>query len=327
MNRPERWQDVKQILYAALEIAPAERSAFLDEKCNGDQDLRTEIESLITAHARAAEHFESPAVEMMASAISDESSNELAGKTLGHYVVIQKLGAGGMGEVYLAEDTLLGRKVALKILPSYFTRDEERVRRFQQEARSASALNHPGILTIYEIKQIDSIHFIATEFIEGETLRERIGRGPLKIADALDVALQVASALAAAHEAGIVHRDIKPENIMLRADRIAKVLDFGLAKLTERPAVESEASTMVNTGEGIVMGTVQYMSPEQARGLKVDSRTDIWSFGCVIYEMVTGRAPFTGRTSSDVIVSILEKEAPLLARYADDVPAELEWLL
>jgi serine/threonine protein kinase/tetratricopeptide (TPR) repeat protein len=326
MNFSRRWQKVKDILYAALEMGVAERTAFLDEKCDGDHELRREVESLLAAHG-AAERLESPAIEMIAADVSDEATNGIAGKLLGHYEVIEKLGAGGMGEIYSARDTLLGRKVALKLLPFYFTQDTERVRRFQQEARAASALNHPNILTIYEIRQVDSTHYIATELINGETLRDRISRGPLKITEALDVGIQVAGALAAAHEAGIAHRDIKPENIMLRRDRIVKVLDFGLAKLTEKPATDAEASTMVHTDEGIVMGTAQYMSPEQARGLSVDARTDIWSLGCVLYEMLTGRAAFAAPTTGDVIVSILEREPPPLNRYAENVPAELDWLI
>jgi serine/threonine protein kinase/tetratricopeptide (TPR) repeat protein len=263
----------------------------------------------------------------MAASVSNEATNEIVGKSLGHYEVIEKIGSGGMGEVYAARDTLLGRKVALKLLPSYFTMEKERVRRFQQEARAASALNHPNILTIYEIRNVDSTNYIATEFIEGETLREFIGRGRLKVAEALDIALQVTGALAAAHEAGIIHRDIKPENIMIRDDGIVKVLDFGLAKLTEKPATDSEASTMVHTDEGIMMGTAQYMSPEQARGLKVDARTDIWSLGCVLYELLSGRAAFDAPTTGDVIVSILDREPPPLARFTPKIPPELDWIV
>src|SRR5947208_12294429 len=204
----------------------------------------------------------------------------------------------------------------------------ERVRRFQQEARAALTLNHPNIVTIYEIGQVDGKHFIATEFIEGETLRQRMSQGPLKLGESIDIATQVAGGLTAAHEAGIIHRDIKPENVMLRRDGYAKVLDFGLAKLTERPAItaDTQAPTRVNvkTDPGIVMGTANYMSPEQVRGLKVDARTDIWSLGVVLYEMVAGRVPFEGETPSDIISLILQKEAPPLARCAPETPAELQ---
>jgi Tol biopolymer transport system component/serine/threonine protein kinase len=252
-----------------------------------------------------------------------------AGTLLGRYEIRSPLGAGGMGEVYLARDTRLDRPVALKLLTTELTKYEERLRRFEQEARAASALNHPNILTIYEIGHSDSGHFIATEFIDGETLRRRIARKDLKLADALDISIQVAAALNAAHTAGIVHRDIKPENVMVRHDGYVKVLDFGLVKLTERQDVDSEAQTIspVNTDPRAVMGTVGYMSPEQARGYVVDARTDIWSLGVVLYEMLAGHTPFEGATSSDCIVSILDREPAPLARYVSDAPVELEWIL
>ncbi|PYS47781.1 MAG: hypothetical protein DMF68_15135, partial [Acidobacteria bacterium] len=235
-----------------------------------------------------------------------------------------------MGEVYLAEDTELARTVALKILPAEFTTDQKRLQRFFQEARAASSLNHPNILTIYEIGQADSSRFIVTEFIDGETLRHRISRSTVPITEALDVAIQVASALSAAHAAGIVHRDIKPENIMVRRDGIVKVLDFGLAKLTEPQqtanAIDTSAPTkvLIKTEPGLVMGTAQYMSPEQARGLAVDERTDIWSLGVVLYEIVSGIAPFKGQTASDTIASILKTEHLPLSSPVAEVPAEME---
>jgi len=255
-----------------------------------------------------------------------------AGTKLGRYEIRSKIGEGGMGEVYLALDTKLDRRVALKILPAEVAAHPDRMRRFVQEAKTASALNHPGIITIYEIEQIDSVNLIATEFIDGDTLRESVKNGPLKLGEVLEVAIQTASALAAAHAAGIVHRDIKPENIMLRRDGIVKVLDFGLAKLAERlPAdsVDTEAKTkgLVQTEPGVVMGTVAYMSPEQARGLAVDARTDIFSLGVAIYEMVTGKAPFGGATRSDLIVALLERDPPPLARFTPEAPAELERLV
>jgi len=251
-----------------------------------------------------------------------------ANTTLSHYRIVSKIGAGGMGEVYLAQDTKLGRKVALKILPADVAAHQDRMKRFVQEAKSASALNHPNIITIYEIEQIDSVNFIATEFIDGETLRQRLKNGPLKLGEVLDVAAQIASALSTAHAAGIVHRDIKPENIMLRRDGIVKLLDFGLAKLTERvspDSVDTEAPTSLKTDPGTVLGTAVYMSPEQARGLEVDARTDIFSFGVLIYEMIAGRLPFEGSNTNEILASILsDKEPSPLARYAREVPAELE---
>jgi pimeloyl-ACP methyl ester carboxylesterase len=244
------------------------------------------------------------------------------------YTIISFLGVGGMGEVYLAEDTKLGRKVALKTLPAEFTNDRERLRRFHHEARAASALNHPNLLTIHEIGSEAGAHFIAAEYIDGETLRVMIKRGPLKIDEALDIAQQAAFALTAAHGAGIVHRDIKPENIMVRKDGIVKVLDFGLAKLLEdhaRDMVDHEADTraLVLTDPGRVLGTPQYMSPEQTRGADLDARTDIWSLGVVLYEMIAGRAPFRGETRSHTVVSILEDEPPPLTEFAPNIPAEL----
>jgi serine/threonine protein kinase/Flp pilus assembly protein TadD len=252
------------------------------------------------------------------------------GTHLSRYEIRSRLGAGGMGEVYLAWDTKLDRKIALKILPANLAANKDRLRRFEQEAKAASALNHPNIITIYEIEQIDSVNFIATELIEGETLRERTRSAPMKLGEVLDVAIQTASALSAAHASGIVHRDIKPENIMLRQDGIVKVLDFGLAKLTDRPRPESvstQAPTrpVINTDPNVVMGTAIYMSPEQARGLQVDARTDIFSLGVVLYEMVTGRLPFEGSTLREVLASVLsDKEPQPLARYSRDAPLELE---
>jgi serine/threonine-protein kinase len=251
-----------------------------------------------------------------------------ANATLSHYRIVSKIGAGGMGEVYQAQDTRLDRRVALKILPENFAGDAERMRRFEQEAKAASALNHPNILTIHEIGEGDGKHYIATEYIEGETMRHHIVHSRMKAREVLDILVQVASALAAAHQAGIIHRDIKPENIMLRPDGYVKVLDFGLAKLTQkqRLTTDSDAATISRkeTDPGTVMGTVQYMSPEQARGKEVDARTDIFSLGIVLYELVAGRAPFAGESSTDVLAAILDKDPPPLARYADDIPQELQ---
>ncbi len=250
---------------------------------------------------------------------------------IGHYKISELLGTGGMGEVYLATDIVAGRKAALKLLPTRFTADAERATRFQREARAVVALNHPNILTVYEIGQDHSTHYIASELIEGETLRQRLERGRLQVSEAVDVAIQVTSALAAAHEAGIVHRDIKPENIMLRPDGYVKVLDFGVAKLAEQeaPATMSkdEALLLVETNLGAILGTVRYMSPEQARGAPVDRRTDIWSLGVVLYEMVTGHAPFDGDTPAEVMSSILENEPPLLTKYIGRIPAELQQII
>jgi TolB-like protein/serine/threonine protein kinase/Tfp pilus assembly protein PilF/class 3 adenylate cyclase/alpha-beta hydrolase superfamily lysophospholipase len=319
----EHWQRIKALLESALERAPGERSAFLAAACAGDESLRKEVESFIISHEQAGGFIEEPAFEVMAESLVNKQT-ELVGQTLGHYRVLEQLGAGGMGEVYLAEDVRLGRKVALKMLPADLTAEDERVRRFQQEARAASALNHPNIITIYEIVEMDSRRFMATEFIDGETLFERLKGGPMKLDDALDVAVQVTSALCAAHQAGIVHRDIKPGNIMLRTDGIVKVLDFGLAMLTEQKDDGLEAATLVKTRQGTVMGTPHYMSPEQARGQKMDARTDVFSLGVVLYEMLTGRVPFGGQTMTDVLASILMLDPPSLSQSAPDAPKALQ---
>jgi predicted ATPase/serine/threonine protein kinase len=247
---------------------------------------------------------------------------------LGRYDVRSKLGEGGMGEVYLAQDTKLGRLVALKILPADIASDHTRLQRFTQEAQAASALNHPNIITIYEIDVLDSVHFIATEFIDGETLRQRAERARLSIAESVDVATQVAAALSAAHTAGIVHRDIKPENIMLRRDQLVKLVDFGLAKVTGPPmagtGLESPTKTMLTAESGTVMGTLPYLSPEQVRGIESDARCDIWGLGCVLYEIVTGHRPFSGATAADLLASIIKTTPAPLARYCPDAPATLQ---
>jgi eukaryotic-like serine/threonine-protein kinase len=310
---PERYQQASHLYHAALEIEPEARAAFLDRACGADQELRSELDSLLEAHDKAGDYFAAPAMEVAAGLLAEGRSMSLRGRSIGHYRVLSLIGAGGMGEVYLAEDIRLGRKVALKLLPAAFTGNPERVRRFEQEAKAASALNDPNILTIHEIGDIDNCHFIVSEYVEGDTLRRRIKDAKIDLTAALDVAIQVAGALAAAHAAGITHRDIKPENVMIRPDGLVKVLDFGLAKLTEMQSpTDSQASTLarMSTEAGVVIGTVSYMSPEQARGLKVDHRTDIFSLGVMLYEMVSGRRPFEGETASDIIAAILQNHPP-----------------
>ena len=323
----ERWQQVEELFHSTLAQEPGQWATFLAQACADDESLLREVESLISFHDQPNSFIETPASDLAAELLAKRPRELEVGQQVAYYKVLSSLGAGGMGEVYLAEDTRLGRRIALKLLPAQFTTDAERVRRFEQEARAASALNHPNIVTIHEIGRADSSHFIATEFIDGETLREHNAGRAVKLNEALDIATQIASALEAAHAAGIVHRDIKPENVMLRRDRIVKVLDFGLAKLAlpQLSAVDPEVQirSIVKTNPGVLMGTVQYMSPEQARGQEVDARTDIWSLGVMLYEMITGRVPFEGETPSHVIVSILESEPPPLTRYSG-VPVELE---
>jgi len=254
-----------------------------------------------------------------------------AGTKLGRYEIRSELGTGGMGEVYLAQDTKLDRKVALKILAPDLAENNDRMSRFVREAKSASALNHPNIITIHEIGEIDGLHFIATEYIEGETLKSRLKTEPLSLRSILDIALQVVSALDAAHRAGIVHRDIKPDNIMVRSDGIVKVLDFGLLKLTasDRSEVDTEGATkmQVRTSAGVIMGTTAYMSPEQARGQEMDARTDIWSFGCVLYEMLAHQQAFQGETMTDVLANIIYREPASILAHRRDTPAELERII
>ena len=297
--KPERWKQVNDLFQSAIERAPEERAAFLDESCHGDEGMRREVESLLTSHERAENFIELPAFEVAPELVTNDKAGALVGKLIGHYRIESLIGVGGMGEVYLARDERLGRKAALKLLPDNLTIDEAQLSRFKNEARSASALNHPNILTVYEIGAEGDRQFIAMEFIEGVTLRGSITCGRINPHAALEIAVQVASALAAAHEAGVVHRDIKPENIMLRPDGYVKVLDFGIAKLTEhRPASDDhtiETTATLQTRPGLVLGTARYMSPEQARGQKVDARSDIWSLGVVLYEMVGGRPPFQRR--------------------------------
>jgi serine/threonine protein kinase len=329
---PARFQTIEEIFRAALDQDPDEISAFLDKACNGDEVLRRKVEALLNSREPAESFIETSAVGLATKVIQNQQADSLVGQTIGHYKISGSIGSGGMGEVYLATDIVAGRKAALKLLPLRFTADAERLKRFQQEARAVVALNHPNILTVYEIGEDQSIHYIASELIEGETLRQRLTRGPIELSEAVEIAIQVASALAAAHEAGIVHRDIKPENIMLRPDGYVKVLDFGIAKLAESAFADATADgagsmTAAETNLGSILGTVRYMSPEQARGGQVDKRTDIWSLGVVLYEMLTGHAPFTGDPPQDVMSSILEKEPPPLTSYIKQIPAELQQII
>src|SRR6476619_4983193 len=331
LMKAERWQRVNDLFQSAAERAPEERASFLDEGCHGDEGLRREVESLLASYERAENFIESPAFAIAPELLTNDRAGALAGKVIGHYRIESLIGVGGMGEVYLARDERLGRKVALKLLPDRLTVDETQLSRFKAEARSASALNHPNILTVYEIGAEGNRQFIAKEFIEGMTLRASLAGGRMSLHAALEVAVQVASALAAAHETGVVHRDIKPKNIMLRPDGYAKVLDFGIAKLTEqRPASDHSdlgTTAVLQTQPGLVLGTGRYMSPEQARGQTVDARSDIWSLGVVLYEMVGGSPPFRGETPSDCIASILKTEPPPLSGVLSDVPRKLESIL
>jgi serine/threonine protein kinase len=326
---PARFQTIEEIFLAALEQEPDQVGAFLDRACEGDAVLRREVDALLASDQRAGRFIEKSAVGLATKIIRNRQDDSLVGQTIDHYKISESIGTGGMGEVYLATDIVAGRKAALKLLPLRFTGDAARLKRFQQEAHAVVALNHPNILTVYEIGEDHSIHYIASELIEGETLRQRLTHGRMPLSEAVDIAIQAASALAAAHQAGIVHRDIKPENIMLRPDGYVKVLDFGIAKLAEQEVPltmpTAEALLLVETNLGSILGTVRYMSPEQACGGQVDKSTDIWSLGVVLYEMVTGHVPFTADTPKEVMSSILEKEPPPLRRHV--AHAELQQII
>src|SRR5213080_369590 len=328
---PARLQTIEEIFYAALEQDPADVARFLETACGGDELLRRKVEALLASRQRVGSFIETPAVGIATRIIENGQADLLVGQTFGHYKISKRIGSGGMGEVYLATDVTAGRKAALKLLPMRFTGDANRLKRFQQEAHAVVALNHPNILTVYEIGEDHSTHYIASEMIEGETLRQRLMRGRIEVSEAVDVAIQVASALAAAHQAGIVHRDIKPENIMLRPAGYVKVLDFGIAKLAEQEAPaampKDEALLLVETNQGSILGTIPYMSPEQTCADPVDKRTDIWSLGVVLYEMVTGHQPFVGETPRQVMSSILEKEPPPLTSCVAHTPAELQQII
>jgi serine/threonine protein kinase/Tol biopolymer transport system component len=326
----ERWRKVEAIFLAALERRPQERAAFLSEVCDDDAELRVQVEGMLDADGQS-NLIDASVTEVAADLLIAVDGTLAPGQTVNQYEVIRELGRGGMGQVYLAQDSRLDRPVALKLLPHTFSKDPERVRRFQQEARVVSALNHPCIITIHEIGETDGLRFIVTEFVDGETLREIIRRGERDLNRTLKIFTQVAEALAAAHSVGIVHRDIKPENIMVRGDGYVKVLDFGLAKPTvdwpgKARSRESQPSNFT-TSPGLILGTVKYMSPEQARGYDVDARTDIFSLGVVLYESVTGSAPFTGKTNADMLIAIAGEEPKPIAEFLRNAPARLQQIV
>lgn len=320
----DRWQRIKEIFNSAQDRPPAERSDYLNEVCRDDPSVREEVEALLTADADNDDFLSSPAYEFAAEIIAAEASEFSPGQKIGRFEILCSLGMGGMGQIYLADDNHLGRKIALKLISREFAADPHRVHRFEQEARAASALNHPNVCVIHDVGKTESgRHFIAMEYILGITLRDQLLRGTFKPLEALQVTLQVGAALASAHAIGIVHRDIKPENIMIRPDGYIKVVDFGLAKLTELlPEQRRLSNTEVHTEPQMLMGTVKYMSPEQLREGPIDERTDIWSLGVVLYEMLAGSTPFEARVRNDSIALILAPERAELV-FPDEVPPQL----
>jgi serine/threonine protein kinase len=323
---PDSWPQVKAVFASVLSIPPSQRAAFLDQACGRDASLRAEVEALLVANEGAESFLAEPALPL--SPPSDPP-RIAPGQMIGRYRVLSLLGSGGMGEVYLAEDPRLGRRVALKVLPRQLSHDPDRLRRLEREARTASRLAHPNVCVIYEIADTDDQRpFIAMEYVEGESLREVLERhraagSHMPPDEAVDVVLQVAAGLGAAHAAGIVHRDVKPENIMRRPDGLVKVLDFGVAKLSP---IDSPGGpgTAGQTAPGTIVGTVQYMSPEQVRGLPLDPRTDGWSLGVVLFELLMGEPPFVGESPADVMVAILDRQPRRLRELVPELPVGLQ---
>jgi serine/threonine protein kinase/Flp pilus assembly protein TadD len=322
--KPERWKQVDELLEAALECPAAERPSFLDRACAGDEELRRELESLLISDAQAKAFIETQPRKVAADLFVDEEPKRRRGERIAHYEILEQIGSGGMGEVYLATDTRLGRKVALKFLPSSLTADPQLRARFLREAQLASALDHPNVCTIHEVGESSGHLFIAMQYVEGVTLKKLIGSRPLKLDALISITYQAASALVAAHELGIIHRDIKPGNIIVTPKGQAKVLDFGLAKVTgNRSRTELSPAEAELTRTGVVMGTPNYMSPEQARGERVDHRTDMFSLGAVIYEMATGKMPFSRKSQAETMNAVINERHTPVAQLNSEIPEQL----
>lgn len=324
---PEKLKKVEEIYHSALEIPQTKRKEFLQTSCGNDVELRQEVESLLSFEKTFASIIDSPPESIIRKVFAETEKSQFINKQVNHFKIVSLLGEGGMGAVYLAVDTKLERKVAIKFLSNEFIKDGNNLHRFFLEAKSASALNHPNIITVHEIGEFEARPYIATEFIDGVTLKEYLANEKISLNQLLEIAIQIGSALSTAHKAGIIHRDVKPDNVMIRQDGIVKVLDFGLAKMSLKSNdIDSEANTRekISTLHGVIMGTPNYMSPEQTRGKKIDTRTDIWSFGVLFYQMLTRKLPFQGETTSDIIASILKSEPPPLSHFFADISPELE---
>jgi len=330
---PDQWRRIEELFYESLDLAPETRSAFLNDRCGEDLELKKEVETLLNSAGKPLSLLEQPVQQAAHDMAADSGTGLLfPGMQMERYEIIAPLGTGGMSRVYLAQDVRLRRKVALKTLKPELTADEDGLRRFEREALAVSALNHPNILTIYEFGQFNGLNFLASEYVEGSTIREKLSHGRLPLESVLDIAGQICGALAAAHASGIIHRDIKPANIIVRTDGLVKVLDFGIAKLTETPAAQKLKDTARTARDpatmmGFIVGTAGYMSPEQARGLPIDPRTDLFSLGVVLYEMLTGKTAFKGETVSDVIAEILKTEPPPLRDLAPETPVALQTII
>jgi eukaryotic-like serine/threonine-protein kinase len=327
--KPERWQKIDEIFHAALQCKPEERKAFIDEACRDDEDLRRELESLLAEESGADNFIEEPAMEVVAMDLADDRREALIAKNIGPYKIISRLGAGGMGEVYRAEDSHLKRHVAVKVLGSRFANDRALMARFEREAYLLASLNHPNIAAIYGLEESNGVQALVIELVEGPTLAERIAAGPIPLDEALPIALPMVEALEYSHEKGVIHRDLKPANVKLTHEGIVKVLDFGLAKALEDGSTKSDlekSPTVTVTESGSVLGTAAYMSPEQAGGLPVDKRADIWSFGVVFYEMLTGKRLYAGATTSDTLAALLKLE-PDWNALPSEVPPRIRRLL
>ena len=323
---PERWQKIEQVYHAALEREESQRAAYLHEICAGDEAMRREVESLLRHEKGANSFLDAPAVEAAAKMLGEERDQSMIGRQLGSYQVVSLLGAGGMGAVYRVRDTRLGRDVAVKVLPAFLSHDPDSLRRFEQEARAAGALNHPNILAVHQLGTFEGAPYLVSELLEGGTLREQLVRGPLPLRKAIDCGVQIAHGLAAVHEKGIVHRDLKPENVFVTKDGRVKILDFGLAKLTQhQSALDQNASTASDgTEPGVVLGTIGYMSPEQVHGNPADHRADIFAFGAILYEMLSGKRAFHKPTSAETMTAILNEDPAAISHLVPMVPPALQ---